>query len=328
MLPWSTASIIGIEKRLNLFNGLVAVIDETRLVKDPALIDEAIYQIPKNRGKPRGGGWPNMIPWCAIVISTGEQPATSFTTHQGASPRVLSIGGAPFGTGGDASRTAAESVKRGIEANYGTAGPAFVSRLQQRLTEDSGPGKLRARHGELTELLRGSTDMTGRRAPLVACLALAAELAAEWEIVPFEAPEPGTWLSLLAADEQRDNRPEMALDIVREYIAAHSDKLWGGQPKGGQMAGGEERPPAAGWIGRDLPTGVALLPEKLREELKRRGYELDAVLPGWLERGVLAENKKHRPAYKLPVRVGSGTRPVKCLVFKTEHLEDPEAWEE
>ena len=94
------------------------------------------------------------------------------------------------------------------------------------------------------------------------------------------------------------------------------------------MAGGDERPPAAGWIGRDLPTGVALLPEKLREELKRRGYELDAVLPGWLERGVLAENKKHRPAYKLPVRMGSGTRPVKCLVFKTEHLEDPEAWEE
>ena len=67
MLPWSTASMIGVEKRLNLFNGLVAVIDETRLVKDPALVDEAIYQIPKNRGKPRGGGWPNMIPWRVIV---------------------------------------------------------------------------------------------------------------------------------------------------------------------------------------------------------------------------------------------------------------------
>jgi hypothetical protein len=179
MLPWSTASIIGIEKRLNLFNGLVAVIDETWLVKDPALVDEVIYQVPKNRGKPRGGGWPNMIPWRVIAVSTGEQPATSFTTHQGASPRVLSIGGAPFGTDGDASRTAADSVKRGIEANFGTAGPAFVGRLQKRLSEDGGPGKLRGRHGELTELLRGSTDVSGRRAPLVACLALAAELAAE-----------------------------------------------------------------------------------------------------------------------------------------------------
>ena len=332
MLPWSTASIIGIEKRLNLFNGLVAVIDETRLVKDPALVDEAIYQIPKNRGKPRGGGWPNMIPWRVIVISTGEQPATSFTTHQGASPRVLSIGGAPFGTDGDASRTAAESIKRGIEANFGTAGPAFVSRLQRWLAEEGGPGKLRTRHGELTELLRGGTDMTGRRAPLVACVALAAELAAEWEIVPFKAPDTDTWLSLLASDEQRDNRPEMALDIVREYIAAHSDKLWGGPPKEDKKEDkgfdGDERPPAAGWIGRDVPSGVALLPEKLREEMKRRGYELDAVLPGWREREVLVENTAHRPSYKLPVRLGSGTRPVKCLVFKAEHLEDPKAWEE
>lgn len=331
MLPWSIASIIGIEKRLNLFNGLVAVIDETRLVKDPALVDEAIYQIPKNRGKPRGGGWPNMIPWRVIVISTGEQPATSFTTHQGASPRVLSIGGAPFGTDGDASRTAAESVKRGIETNFGTAGPAFVSRLQKGLAEEAGPGKLRTRHGELTELLRGGTDMTGRRAPLVACLALAAELAAEWEIVPFKGPDTETWLSLLASDEQRDNRPEMALDIVREYIAAHSDKLWSGPPKekkDDKGFDGDERPPAAGWIGRDHPSGVALLPEKLREEMKRRGYELDAVLPGWRERGVLVENTAHRPPYKLPVRLGSGTRPVKCLVFKAEHLEDPKAWEE
>jgi hypothetical protein len=332
MLPWSTASMIGIEKRLNLFSGLVAVVDETRLVKDPALVDEAIYQIPKNRGKPRGGGWPNMIPWRVIMVSTGEQPATSFTTHQGASPRVLGIGGAPFGTDGDASRKAAEAVKHGIEANYGTAGPAFVARLQKRLAEDDGTGKLRARHAELTDLLVGGSDISGRRAPLLACLALAAELAAEWGIVPFPAPETSAWLSLLSSDEVRDNRTEMALDVVREYIAAHADKLWGGPPKEGRKGAGEpvsdERPPAAGWIGRDLPVGVALLPEKLREELKRRGYELDAVLAGWRERGVLAENQKHRPPYKLPVRLGSGTRPVKCLVFRAERLEDPEAWEE
>lgn len=326
MLPWSTPSMIGIEKRLNLFSGLVAVIDETRLVKDPALVDEAIYQIPKNHGKPRGGGWPNMIPWRVIMISTGEQPATSFTTHQGASPRVVSISGAPFGTDGDASRTTAEAVKLGIEANYGTAGPAFVRRLQQRLAEDDGPAKMHARHGELTELLRGGSDMSGRRAPLLACLVLAAELAAEWGIVPFSAPEMSSWLSLLASDEQRDNRPEMALDVVREWIAANSDKLWGGAPKVTGEAGGDERPPATGWIGREVPDGVALLPEKLREELRRRGYEFDAVLPGWLERGVLVEKPTQRPPYKVAVRIG--TKPVKCVVFRAEHLEDAKAWDD
>lgn len=199
------------------------------------------------------------------MVSTGEQPATSFTSHQGASPRVLGIGGAPFGTDGADSRKAADSVKHGVEANHGIAGPVFVARLRKRLVEDGGLEKLRCRHGELTDLLRGSTDVSGRRAPLVACLALAAELAAEWEIVPFGAPDTDTWLSLLASEEQRDNRPEMALDIVREYIAAHSDKLWGGPPKGDQAAGGDERPPSTGWIGRDLPGGVVCSPPDRRQ---------------------------------------------------------------
>src|SRR5260370_21206465 len=77
--------------------------------------------------------------------------------------------------------------------------------------------------------------MSGWRAPLTACLALAAELAAEWKIVTFPAPEAATWASLLADDDQRDNRPEMALDIVREYLAAHADKLWGNK--------GDDEPP-------------------------------------------------------------------------------------
>jgi hypothetical protein len=126
-----------------------------------------------------------MIPWRAIVVSTGEQAATSFTSYQGANARVLSVQQAPFGTAGTRSRDAAEGVKAEIEANFGTAGPAFVAHLQSRLAKDGGVDKLRTRHRELTELLRGGTDMTRRRAPLVASLALAAELAAEWEVIPF-----------------------------------------------------------------------------------------------------------------------------------------------
>ena len=314
MLTWQAASVIGIEKRLNLVSGLAAVIDETRLAKDPALVDAAVYMIPKNHGRPRGGGWPNMIPWRAVVVSTGEQPATSFTTHQGASARVLSICSPPFGTDSPASCAAAETVKQGVEAHYGTAGPAFVARLRARLEEDGGPGKLRARHGELTEMLRGGTDMTGRRAPLVACLALAAELTAHWGIVPFQPPGIADWSAMFAADPQRDNRPEMALDLVREYLAAHADKMCGSNDG--------SHPPASGWIGHEAREGPALLPEKLREELRRRGYELDAVIPGWLEMGVLLTMDTQRPAHLIPRRTAG--RLSRHLVFCREIL-DPQA---
>ena len=314
MLTWQTASVIGIEKRLNLVSGLTVVVDETRLVKDPALVDAVLYMIPKNHGRPRGGGWPNMIPWRAVVVSTGEQAATSFTSHQGASARVLSVQSPPFGTDGKASRGAAETVKEGVEANYGTAGPAFVARLQARLAEDGGTGKLRTRHQELTEMLRGSTDMTGRRAPLAACLALAAELAEEWDILPFAAPEVTAWSGMFASDEQRDNRPEMALDLVRQYLAAHADKMWGSNDG--------SHPPASGWIGHKAKEGPALLPEKLREELRRRGYELDAVIPGWLEMGALLTKDSQRPPYLIGRRTAGHLS--RHLIFRDEIIDPPD----
>jgi len=314
MLTWQTASVIGIEKRLNLVSGLTVVVDETRLVKDPALVDAVLYMIPKNHGRPRGGGWPNMIPWRAVVVSTGEQPATSFTSHQGASARVLSVQSPPFGTDGQASRGAAETVKEGVEANYGTAGPAFANRLQARLAEDGGAGKLRTRHQELTEMLRGSTDMTGRRAPLAACLALAAELAADWGILPFKAPDIAAWSGMFASDEQRDNRPEMALDLVRQYLAARADKMWGSNDG--------SHPPASGWIGHKAKEGPALLPEKLREELRKRGYELDAVIPGWLEMGVLLTKDSQRPPHLIGRRTAGHLS--RHLIFRDEIIDPPD----
>jgi Domain of unknown function (DUF927) len=314
LFSWQT-TVIAAEKRLNLLNGLPVILDETRLVKDPGIVDTILYSVPKNHGKPRGGGHPNMIPWRTIVISTGEQPAVSFTTHQGASARVLSSSRAPFGTEGEPSRTAAEAVKAGIAENYGLAGPMFAERVQALLAEPGGAAKLRQRHAELTAQLRGETDMSGRRAPLMAAIALAAELAARWQITPFPVPAPAAWMEMYSgADDPRDNRPEMALDVVREYIAAHQDKMWG--------SGDTEHPPATGWIGHEAKEGPALLPEKLREELKRRGYELDAVLPGWVDMGALITLDSQRPKHLIMRRPGG--RPAKHLIFKREVISPDE----
>jgi hypothetical protein len=309
LFSWQT-TVIAAEKRLNLVSGLPVVLDETRLVKDPGIVDTILYSVPKNHGKPRGGGWPNMIPWRTIVISTGEQPAVSFTTHQGASARVLSSSKPPFGAEGEQSRAAAEAVKAGIASNYGLAGPLFAGRVQAMLAEPGGAKQLRQRHDELTAQLRGETDMSGRRAPLMAVIALAAELAARWKITPYPLPDPGGWMDMYSgADDPRDNRAEMALDVVREFIAAHQDKMYPGV---------SEYPPATGWIGHDAKEGPALLPEKLREELKRRGYELDAVLPGWLETGALVTNANQNSPHLINRRLGG--QQAKQLIFRREKI--------
>jgi hypothetical protein len=117
------------------------------------------------------------------------------------------------------------------------------------------------------------------------------------------------WERLFAVSDQTDNRGEMALDVVREYVAGHGSELWSPHT--------EEKAPFSGWIGRDLqidgtPT-VALLPQRLREILQRANYDLDAVLPSWLEADVLVKNTKTRPAHLVPKKLDG--RLARMLVF-------------
>lgn len=309
LFSWRT-TLISVEKRLNICRGLPVVIDETRVVKFPELVDQVIYQVPKNHGQARGGGWPSLLPWSTIVISTGEQSALSFTSHQGAAARVLSIQRPPFGAGATDNGRAAVDVGRAIDENYGVAGPAFIARLQQHLQRPEGRDELRQRHRDLAEKYKGDSDMSGRRAPMVACLVLAAELVHEWGIVPFEPLTPDLWLELFTGEDPTDNRPEMALEVVREFVAANASALW--QP--GLSAAAQ---PATGWIGRrieaDNTVTVALLPERLREALRRANYTLDAVLPGWQELGYLIKYGDGRGAYQ-PVRALGETK-LRMYVF-------------
>ncbi|WP_433474977.1 DUF927 domain-containing protein [Spirillospora sp. CA-142024] len=304
---WATTATY-YQARLGLAgNGIPILLDDTQTAKNPEFVSAALYQITQNQGKGRMGDW-KTYRWRTIVLSTGERSALSFATHQGISARVLDLQGSPFGRSPD-SGSDAQTFRQGLLDNYGHAGPAFIERLRAELDEH-GTTRLEERHGELTELHRhGASDLARRRAPLVAVLRLAAELADAWSIVPFPPPPPEVWSSLFAANDPRDNRAEMALDVVREYVAVNADKLW--TPH-------NDRAPASGWIGVDTKVGddlaaVALVPEKLREALDRAGYELDAVRQGWLEMRALHMQESQRPQYLIKRSIDG--RQTKCYVF-------------
>ncbi len=286
---WRT-TLIAIEKRLNLVRGLPVLLDETRVVSKPDMVDAVLYQVSKNHGKARDGGWPSLLPWSTIVISTGEQPALSFTTHQGASARVLSVTQPPFGAGTAENGDAAVAVGRATDEHYGHAGPLFVDHLK-RVLLDGGREALVERHRRMAERLRGSSDLSGRRAPLLACLALAAELCGQWGIAPgLTPPRPAEWLETFATEDATDNRPEMALDAAMEFVASNGAALW--------IAGAERRPPPSGWVGRVIEVGdgrvatVGVMPGKLKEALRRADIALETVLPAWRENGWLIKGRE------------------------------------
>ena len=149
---------------------------------------------------------------------------------------------------------------------------------------------------------RGETDLAGRRAPLLAALRIASELAWAWDVVPVEPPPPALWGDVFHAEEQTDNRPEMALDVVREYVASNYHALW--------RPGVHTTPPVTGWAGRIVTPAqgatVALLPQRLREVLTRAGVALDAVLPGWQEAGALQRTGDARAPWTPSMRLDAG----------------------
>lgn len=313
MSNWRT-TLYAIEKRLNLVRGMVTVFDETMAVADESLIDEVLYQLPMNHGKARSGGaFGNMLPWETILLSSGERPALSFTTSQGAAARILGTTIAPFGDNGG--RIAA-ATREGVLANHGHAGPQFVEYVIAGLAKPNGRETLQARHKALTEEFRGASDMTSRRAPMVAALVLAETLAHSAGVLPYEPMQIKQWQGLFTAHNPTDNRPEMALDVLREYIAGHSWELWSA------ARSPDEKPPYQGWLGvlthGDGTTKVALLPERVRKILADAGYSLDAVVASWVDAGYLEVLKSQRPAHLVPRRF-DGMRP-KCLAFTPEGI--------
>ncbi|MFF7949394.1 DUF927 domain-containing protein [Streptomyces griseorubiginosus] len=299
-----------IEKRFNLVRGLPTFLDETMAVSDEGIIDYVLYQLPMNQGKDRSGGYAGALPWETILLSSGERTALSYTRNQGAAARTLCTTEAPFGDDGDTAR----EVHDAVFANYGHAGPRFAELVRKGLARDGGRDRLRARHKELAALFRGDNAMTARRAPMVAVLALAEAMACKASILPYEPLPAETWKQTFTASNATDNQPEMAMDVVREYIAGHSFELWPGQ---------DDRPPLRGWLGavkvNSEGTFIALMPERLRTILSDSGYSLDAVLDGWISAGYLSSSvDRGKVTYRVVTRFDGRT--ARCFQFTPQAL--------
>lgn len=288
---WRT-TLYAAEKRLNLCNGLPVVFDETRAAKVETLIDQVLYQVPMNRGTSRGhAGYASDLLWRVVLLSTGEQPALSFTTNEGASARILSLRGAPFGRLGEESARAAREITAGVADNFGTAGPAFAARLRQEIATDDGRAALRRRHLDLVRQHNEGSDVNRRRARHIAAVRLAAELAYEWNISPLPSLKAEEWKQFLSVEQQKDDRGEMALEIAREFVAGQGHRMWS-QTAQVFTNGGRSQ----AWIGAYLHEGdrrtVALLPEALAAELAKAGYRIDAAREAWRDNKLITLDSK------------------------------------
>jgi hypothetical protein len=257
----------------------------------------------------------------------------TFANGQGLGARRIPVGKPPFPASADPKATAAlvTDIFGQVRENFGHAGPAYVERLQAALADPQQRAAMLAQHARWTERLRGETDLSARRAPTAAAIALAAVTAHEWGIVPLPEPAVAEWVDLFTGDDSAadEDRAEQALDVLRSHLAGRPDRIFIPRATG---VYGPDQQPVGGWMARLLTLDgvrhLALDPAEIRKVLDSAGCDYDASLIAWKESGAIlsfeAKDGQQRTVKRWSKRSrlgpGESAPPSRLLVFAPEHL--------
>lgn len=293
------ATRVWVERASTVLRGLPLILDDTKKAKKPDDVARVLYDVAMGRGRGRGSvkGLRRTGTWATVLLSTGEQPATTFTRDGGTVARCLVLWGNPFG---DATPTMAPTVQKldlAALTHYGHAGPALVQFLNRHRSRWKA---WKARHHELNvhyiEKAAGRS-VASRIAAHLATLHLTAELAHEALGLSWD---PGAIIGALWEDIVREvgdaDRPFQALAHVISWASANEVTFWGRHLWVSDQNDAPRQVPAAGWSGRWDKVGwewLGVFPHRLQEVLERGEFDIEATLRTWKDRGWLLTEEKH-----------------------------------
>jgi hypothetical protein len=301
---WDTSSLVGPQAIAAFLHNLPLMMDDTNQVPPHKanLIAEILYAIPNGHGRLRGtkdGGLREPPSWRTVLMTTGEQPITSYAGgNAGAKRRAICIRGAPMGKASEANSRIARQIKHTAHSHYGYAGALFVAHLCKTPRED-----LEARHAALTAEYEargvGSTDRSLGAA--VALIELASEIASESGAVPG-IPNADrlsavalAWSAAVRGGEDSDE-PLAALRDLWSWCASNESRMW--------VKPGPHQPrpqaPYAGWAGSwwfDASDDLAewsVVPRIAVEVLEKGGRRPDYCVSEWERRGLVVKKSARR----------------------------------
>ncbi len=280
---------------------LPLLLDDTKRAKSPEEVSQTIYDVASGRSRGRGSkkGLRASGASRCILLMTGESPAVSFSKDGGTRARTLEIWGSPFGEADGGTAKLINKFNDGIRQNYGHAGPRFVRYLLDHQDEWSAWRDRCHQYRSCYEQRSTGNAIAYRLASPLALIRLAAELASEADVLPWNMTDPvePLWDDLMAETAQAD-QAIAALRFTNGWAIAHSAEFWGRHHGVHDSA----RPPSAGWAGQWDTNGlhIGFMPHRLQEILTRERYDADAILRTWADRGWLkttsdGSGRKPRP---------------------------------
>jgi len=215
---------------------------------DPKEVPETLYMLAHGTGKDRaraGGGNRRGTTWLTLVLSSSEESAAQMAEHAGRrikagqEIRMLDIPAiVPGGFGAfeflhdepDGSAFA-QRLRRGVIANYGTAAPAFLEALADRLIRNPDFGaqvilpRIQAWCSEYVP--RGVDGQVQRAARRLALVAVAGDLATEMGVTGWPKGTAGQhvatifrdWLAERGTDGSREDQHLFA--AFRKFMGLH-----------------------------------------------------------------------------------------------------------
>ena len=289
---WNTTKARA-EGLASFLRNLPLILDDSKNARHPSDVASLLYQHSQGqaRGRARPGegsqgiGLRRSAQWCSVMLSTGEQPAVSFTEDAGSRARCLSLTGPPMSSDAEA-----RSVTLGVLENHGHLGRRVLEHLVGNVPRVQSLYALRLIH-YVDELVEAG-PVAARLAGLLALLDVARDLV---EAVGYPS-RPGVMSRAIAAARagaREADRPREALRAVLEHCAAHPTSFYGRHETDRT---GEPITPARGWLGA-WPDGsgrrsgwkVAVFERVVLDVLRARGFD-PGVIDRWVERGYLLKD--------------------------------------
>lgn len=304
---------VWIERAAGVLGNLPLLLDDTKRARRPEDVGRTLYDLASGSGRGRGsvGGLRDTGRWRTVLLSTGEAPATSFTQDGGTRARTLGLWGSPFGGADDTTVAAVQGLTAGVLTHHGHLGPRMVRWLVE---VPDAPERVRSRYAAAVASWTADADghpVATRAAQYLAALEVVAEVVHEVLAVPRPHGDPleAAWGAVCAASEGAD-RASDALREVLSWAASQQARFWG-QPA---SPGPGDDHPSGGWLGTwtsgEHWTQLAILPTELKGFLARQGYDHDAVLHTWADRGWLLTEGRHRTR-----KVVVDGRKARCVVL-------------
>lgn len=293
---WDVTKVF-VERASAVLCDMPLILDDTKRATDTRIISSVLYAVASGRGRGRGSvqGIQRSRVYRTVLISSGEQKVTSFSTDAGAKMRVLEIEGTPFGKVNAETAKIVEGLNIAFRSNFGHAGVRFVQWLNQN--RDKWP-EFRARFNEKAKayIEAASSEKAGRMATYAAAIAVTAELVHEALQLPFAFDDPLAKLWAEISSEADDPvGAKRALRHIKDWSVQHAHQFDG---RFETDRNGNEVFPLGGIVGKwdngEDYESIAYLRNVLVKELEGQKFNPDAIFAEWMKRDWLDVTESDR----------------------------------